>query len=138
MDLRKILVVEDQEDQLDLFRLFLESLGYSHILLARNGIEALRILEAQNGEIELMLLNWAMPHMDGITLLRHLAGSYRPMLGVIMESGYPDADYIRQFFRLGTETLLPIDYLVKPFSLDEFGLEIAVAMEYLRQERLRR
>jgi two-component system chemotaxis response regulator CheY len=134
---RGILIVEDDEAQLELFRLLLESMGYSNIYQALDGIEALPILKARGSEIDLILLNWEMPRMDGLALMRHLALHYPLTVGVIMESGYPDNDYKRKFFRLGTNSVVPIDYLVKPFSLEEFQLEIRVAMEYVRRRKLR-
>ena len=134
---RGILIVEDEEAQLELFRLLLESMGYSNIYQALDGIEALPILKARGSEIDLILLNWEMPRMDGLALMRHLAHHSPFTVGVIMESGYPHNDYKREFFRLGTNSVVPIDYLVKPFSLEEFQLEIRVAMEYVRRRKLR-
>jgi CheY-like chemotaxis protein len=135
---RGILIVEDEEGQLQLFRLLLESMGYANIYQAQDGTQALPILKARGNEIDLILLNWEMPRMDGLSLMRHLARHFPHTVGVIMESGYPNNDFKREFFRLGTDTVVPIDYLVKPFSLEEFQLEIKVAMEYMRRRKLRR
>jgi two-component system chemotaxis response regulator CheY len=132
-----ILIVEDEEELRELFRILLESMGYRNIHLAENGTAALPILEAQGSRIDLILLNWEMPRMDGLALMRHLAHSYPHPVGVIMESGYPHNDFKREFFRLGTDSVVPIDYLVKPFHIDEFELEIRVAMEYVRRRKLR-
>jgi CheY-like chemotaxis protein len=134
---RGILIVEDYEDQLDLFRIVLESLGYNNIYQAQDGFEALPILKAHGNEIDLIVLNWDMPRMDGLALMRHLAHSYPHTVGVLMESGYPHNEYKREFFKLGTNSVLPIDYLVKPFPLDEFALEVRVAMEFVRRRKLR-
>jgi CheY-like chemotaxis protein len=134
---RGILIVEDEEAQLELFRILLESIGYSNIYQARDGTEALPILKARGNEIDLILLNWEMPRMDGLTLMRHLANHYPHTVGVLMESGYPHNEFKREFFKLGTNSVLPIDYLVKPFLLDEFALEVRVAMEYVRRRKLR-
>jgi two-component system, chemotaxis family, chemotaxis protein CheY len=134
---RGILIVEDEEAQLELFRLVLESLGYNNIYQAQDGTEALPILKARGNEIDLIVLNWEMPRMDGLTLMRHLAHSYPHTVGVLMESGYPHNEFKREFFKLGTNSVLPIDYLVKPFLLDEFALEVRVAMEFVRRRKLR-
>jgi CheY-like chemotaxis protein len=132
-----ILIVEDVEELRELFRILLQSMGYRNIHLAENGAAALPILETQGGAIDLILLNWEMPRMDGPALMRHLAQSYTHPVGVIMESGYPHNDFKREFFRLGTDSVVPIDYLVKPFLIEEFELEIRVAMEYVRRRKLR-
>jgi CheY-like chemotaxis protein len=135
---RGILIVEDDEAQLELFRLLLEQMGYSNILLAQNGNEALPILKARGGDIDLILLNWAMPGMDGLTMMQQLGASGFPhIIGVIMESGSPDTLYKNEFFSLGTNSILPIDYLVKPFLLEDFDLEIRVGMEFVRKRKLR-
>jgi hypothetical protein len=55
-----------------------------------------------------------------------------------MESGYPPNDFKREFFRLGTNSVVPISYPVKSVSLREFELAIRVAMEYMRARKLRR
>ena len=133
-----ILIVEDEEDLRDLFRILLESMGYRNIYQAEDGAAALPILKAHGSGIDLILLNWEMPRMDGLALMRHLAHSYPHTVGVIMESGYPHNDFKREFFRLGTDSVVPIDYLVKPFAVAEFELEIRVAMEYMRTRKLRR
>ncbi len=134
---RGILIVEDEECQLGLFRLLLQRMGYSNIHLAQDGTAALPILQARGQEIDLILLNLQMPKMNGLTLMRHLAHHYPHTVGVIMESGYPDHSYKREFFRLGTSLVVPIDYLDKPFPLEEFRLEVRVAMEFMRRLRLR-
>jgi CheY-like chemotaxis protein len=134
---RGILIVEDEEAQLELFRIVLESMGYNNIYQAQDGTEALPILKARGNEIDLIVLNWEMPRMDGLTLMRHLAHNYPHTVGVLMESGYPHNEFKREFFKLGTNSVLPIDYLVKPFLLDEFALEVRVAMEFVRRRKLR-
>ena len=110
---------------------------YHNIYLAEDGTAALPILKARGRGIDLILLNWEMPRMDGLSFMRHLAHSCTQTVGVIMESGYPHNDFKREFFRLGTDAVVPIDYLVKPFPLQEFELEIRVAMEYVRRRKLR-
>lgn len=132
---RGILIVEDEECQREMFRVLLESFGYSNLYLAQDGVEALQILEAQGGLIDLVLLNWEMPRMGGLEVMRHLVGHYHHPLGVILESGYPYNDYKREFFELRSHSVIPIDYLVKPFPLKELELEIRVAMEYIGKKK---
>ena len=134
---RGILIVEDEECQRELFRLLLEFFGYSNLYLAQDGVEAVQILEGQSGLIELVLLNWEMPRMGGLEVMRHLVGHYHHPLGVILESGYPYNDYKREFFKLRSHSVIPIDYLVKPFPLKELELEIRVAMEYIGKRKRR-
>jgi CheY-like chemotaxis protein len=135
---RGILVVEDEECQRKLFRVLLEQMGYCNIQVAQDGSQALPILQARGSEIDLILLNYRMPRMNGLELMRHLADHSPHTVAVIMVSGDPDPECRREFFRLGTSSVAPIDYVDKPFRLEEFRLEVRVAMEYMHRRRLRR
>jgi CheY-like chemotaxis protein len=114
---------------LGMFQIILQSIGYEKILSARNGVEALPVLQSHGNSIDLILLNWLMPKMDGITLLRLLAQEYPHPVGVLMESGFSDDRHIREFFNSGSDLVLPIDYVAKPFVFEEFKLEVRVAMQ---------
>jgi CheY-like chemotaxis protein len=129
-----ILVVEDDELLLEVLRVILEAMGHKKIALARNGKEALALLEERGSEFDLMLLNLSMPEMDGLTLLGHLKYRQRHPLGVIMTSGYYDTKNKDDFFSLGTDFVLPVDYIEKPFLPEELVLEVSVALEYMRLE----
>src|SRR5258708_33464972 len=74
----RILIVEDNFDLLRLLKARLEIAGY-HISLAQDGLEALAQLEAQLPD--LILLDLAMPRMDGYTFLEELA-QRRPALSL--------------------------------------------------------
>lgn len=68
-DMATILLVEDDEATLHAFSLLLEHAGYQ-VILARNGQEALaKILEIA---VDLVITDWSMPGMDGVTLCRAL------------------------------------------------------------------
>lgn len=61
-DCRKILVVDDAEDNRTLMRLYLESQGFE-IATAANGRDAVEAVMAQR--FDLILMDIQMPHMDG-------------------------------------------------------------------------
>jgi CheY-like chemotaxis protein len=65
---RKILIVEDHDDNRDLLRLYLELCGYQHIREASHGQEALEL--AQQDCPDLILMDIQMPVMDGLTATR--------------------------------------------------------------------
>jgi two-component system, NtrC family, response regulator AtoC len=78
---------------------------------APNGMEAMALLENQS--FDLVLLDIRMPDMDGISLLKYIRGKY-PQASVIMITGYPTIDTAVHSIKLGA-----VDYLVKPFRLDD-------------------
>jgi CheY-like chemotaxis protein len=65
---KTILVVEDQDDARDALSGFLEAKGYG-VSCAQNGLVALHELQAKKPK--LILLDLAMPVMDGYTFLEH-------------------------------------------------------------------
>lgn len=75
-DVRKILkgknVLVDDDDIRNTYALssFLESLGII-VHFAENGLEAIEILQ-ENDEVDLVLMDWMMPEMDGLTALENI------------------------------------------------------------------
>lgn len=65
-----ILLVEDTEDTIDATRIMLENFG-AHVIIARNGFEALQALSTQDPE--LVLCDLRMPQMDGFEFIRELS-----------------------------------------------------------------
>ncbi|WP_446327475.1 response regulator [Burkholderia sp. SR8] len=73
-----ILFVDDDEPTLEMFRWLLEREGYQ-VILARNGLEALTKLSEI--AVDLVITDWSMPDMDGVTLCRTLRSN--PMFGLL-------------------------------------------------------
>ena len=63
----KVLAVEDQPEYLEMLQMVMNGIGHS-IIGAKDGIEALRILEKE--KIDVIMSDVAMPAMDGIELHR--------------------------------------------------------------------
>jgi two-component system cell cycle sensor histidine kinase/response regulator CckA len=96
MDLRgqeTILLVEDEENVRGLVSLVLQSHGYQ-VLVAQDGKDALRVVEAHQGGIDLLLTDVVMPHLGG----RQVAEAIRPRfpeMKVVYMSGYTDDAVVR-------------------------------------------
>jgi EAL domain-containing protein (putative c-di-GMP-specific phosphodiesterase class I)/ActR/RegA family two-component response regulator len=72
MPTQTILLVDDDELQLTLLGMQLANLGYTDVILARGGDEALAQFERHGTEINLIISDLSMPGMDGLVLMRHL------------------------------------------------------------------
>jgi len=83
-----VLVVEDEEVVLKLVRSILERAGYK-VLTARNGVDALRMVEEHREPLHLLLTDVVMPGMSG-RALADAAQSLRQGLRVLFTSGYTD------------------------------------------------
>ncbi len=103
----KILIVDDDQNILRLYKEELEEDGYD-IVTASNGREAMEQFEKE--EPDLVTLDILLPDIDGIKLLRQMKEK-RPRLPVIMSTAY---DYRDDFAVWASEA-----YIVKSADLSE-------------------
>ena len=104
-----ILVVEDAEPLRALTKDFLAASGYT-VLEAANGEDAIRLAQAFEGVIDLLLTDVVMPRMGGQLLVDQMK-QVRPDMRVLYMSGYPN-DGIVQAGVLSNGVAL----LEKPFT----------------------
>ena len=84
---KTILLVEDEIGLLELVREILQQYQY-HVLIATSGVEALRVWDESNGQVDLVLTDMIMPGgMTGTDLAAELIRR-KPGLKVIYASGY--------------------------------------------------
>ena len=108
---KKVLVIDDEPDTLELVKLVLESGGFT-TMLAKNGIEALRLIEAK--EPDLVLLDIMMPDMDGWEVFRKIKEKYSRVPIAILTAKAQDIDRL-----MGLHVLKADDYITKPFGKNE-------------------
>jgi PAS domain S-box-containing protein len=118
---RTILVVEDQPAVRALVRETLEQLGYT-VLEATDGYEALRMLEQDPREIELLLTDVIMPLMNGRELAARLL-SMRPDTKVLYMSGYTDE--VLAFHGFAHPE---ITFIQKPFTNPELAAKVELTL----------
>jgi two-component system response regulator MprA len=102
-----VLVVDDD---LKLLKMLQRTLTYDglHVLTAASGEEALSLVDAHSPN--LLIVDWMMPRMDGITLIRRLrAGEKKAM--VLMLTARDTIENRVEGLESGAD-----DYLVKPFA----------------------
>ena len=126
MDMKRILVAEDQTDIRDLLVLNLQSAGYE-VTPAVDGLTALAMETSRSHD--LLILDWMMPGLDGLELCKTLRmrGINTPILMLTAKS--TELDRV-----LGLE-LGADDYLTKPFSLAELLARVKALLR--RAELLR-
>jgi CheY-like chemotaxis protein len=85
---KKILVVDDEPDTLDMLQSLLSRWGYD-VATARNGVEAL--MRTMKAAPNLLLTDLSMPQMDGVELCRRFKSqrNLRP-IPVLVVTGLPD------------------------------------------------
>jgi two-component system response regulator VicR len=123
-----ILVVDDNEDNANIIRDYLEARGYP-ISVAYGGEEAMKLFETVKPSI--VLLDVMMPGRDGWQVCRDMkASSHGKEMRVIMVTALQDWMDKRQAIETGAD-----DYVEKPFELSKLASVVQRNVAQLHQTR---
>lgn len=100
---KKILVVDDSGSMRNLIVGMLRDGGFTNVIVARGGKEAIAMCEHE--QPDLVLLDIIMPEVNGMDVLRAIAGKTK----IIVVSGVGQDSIIAEAKKLGI-----VGYLVKP------------------------
>lgn len=106
----KILLVDDEKGVIEVCFEMLETLGYE-VAVAYNGMEAIKIMDQEGSNIDLVILDMIMPGMNGpetYDVIRRI----RPDTRVLVSSGYSREDDLKLMMEKGCD-----DYILKPFDV---------------------
>jgi DNA-binding response OmpR family regulator len=127
--MHKILIVDDDPTLVDFLKLLLESEGYE-TRDAADGEGALQ--EIKRFEPEVVLLDYMMPNMDGLDVLRHVSKHYATSF-VVMLTGKGNEEVAVECMKAGA-----VDYVLKPFDNERLISVIRNALRYRESELQRR
>lgn len=122
-----ILIVEDEEAVITYLTSELQFEGYT-VLNATDGPAALATYESHRGQLDLILLDWMLPGLDGLEVLRRIRK--RDDLPVIMMTA---RDYVGDKVA-GLDTGAD-DYITKPFDIEELLARIRVILRHQRGQQ---
>lgn len=133
----KILIAEDDAISSRVLASSVSECGYEPVV-ARDGQEAWAVLDSQknNGEavIQLAILDWQMPRLDGIELCRRIRSQTltpeRACIYIILLTGRGHQEDILRGLRAGAD-----DYLTKPFDQFELQIRLKNGMRVMTQEQ---
>jgi len=117
---KTILIAEDEERMRRILEVNLQD--RYHLLMAKDGEEALQIVKDKEKEIHLLLTDLRMPQLDGLTLLRETK-QIRPELPVVLFTAYGTIESAVHAMKEGA-----FDYLLKPIKMEEVELVIERAL----------
>ena len=121
-DSKKILVVDDDPYILMSLEFLMKKNGFD-VMVARNGTEALEIVEKQVPDI--VLLDIMMPDVDGYAICNHIKGSkkLKEAKVVFMSAKSKESD-IQKGYDLGASL-----YVTKPFSTRQLLKQVQELMK---------
>jgi DNA-binding response OmpR family regulator len=121
---RKVLIVDDDQEMLDALKEGLEKYHETFVVeTALDGQAAIEELKKQN--ISLVVTDLKMPRMDGFTLLAFIMENY-PDIPVIIITGYSTPE-MEKLAREGGA----VGYIAKPFMIEKLAKQV---MTTLRKE----
>jgi DNA-binding NtrC family response regulator len=122
----RILIVDDEPYNLDLLEQELSDRGFA-VERARNGTEALQKTEALRPD--LVLLDYMMPGMSGLDVLRELRNGESDVPVVVM-TAHGSIEVAVEAMKLGA-----YDFVLKPFEPEHIALTVQKALEHGRLRR---
>jgi putative two-component system response regulator len=117
VDTMTILAVDDVDMNLQMIKLMLDTLGELNFLVAKDGRQALDILESTS-EIDIILLDLEMPVMNGYELLSIIKqhDDYRDIPVIVITS---DKAEVNKTLVMGAN-----DFMAKPYNPEELKLRV--------------
>lgn len=124
----KLLLVEDEPTQLLLMQRLLRRAGYT-VETAGNGEEALG--KISTGEFQMLVTDWDMPGMDGVTLCRRVREANLPgYLYVLLLTGHGSTESLVTGLEAGAD-----DYIRKPPNEAELLARLNAGQRIVRLEQ---
>lgn len=117
----RILIVDDEEINLKILRIYLEDKGYE-VVSSFNGEEAINILREE--DVTACICDIRMPKISGIDVLNYVQ-QHKPIVPVIMLTGFIDINTAVSVMRQGAS-----NYLTKPIDAGELIISVEKAIEH--------
>ena len=109
----RVMVVDDSNFSAQLIRSLLHAIGIETVFTCRSAKDGLAFLAERPDRVDLAIIDWVMPGMAGLDMLRAIRSPESPTrkLPVILISGEPLKKRVEQARKAGVH-----DFLVKPLS----------------------
>jgi EAL domain-containing protein (putative c-di-GMP-specific phosphodiesterase class I) len=115
----RVLIVDDEQDNVLLMKRILENAGYVHIMGINDPREVMATI--RNWIPDIVLLDLRMPYMDGITLLKMIRSQENPseFVPILVLTADTERESLKGALNAGAN-----DFLTKPVDMDEFLLRV--------------
>ena len=107
-----IVIAEDDEILRYCTVRLLKELGY-RIIEARDGQEAVELLETCDDPVHLLITNYEMRRMKGVDLARHLKGKHERLSVLLISGAAPEAELDGD-----------IEFMPKPFTQADLAVKV--------------
>ena len=120
-----VMIVDDQQSMRGICKYILTQLGFTNIIEAKSGRDALGKLE--KGTVDLIISDWNMEDIDGLTLLRVIRKHPKTQtMPFIMATGRSDKEQVKEAISFGVN-----NYIIKPFDANTMKKRIEAVIGVL-------
>ena len=120
-----ILVVDDELHVNQMIQGTLMDMGH-RVVCAKDGLEAIRIYKKLKDQIDLVILDYMMPIMDGAEVFDELR-FINPKVAVVLSSGFTEHDSLKIMLAKGLRGFIP-----KPFNREKLLLQVRTTLDSLK------
>ena len=124
------MIVDDEDFVTLLAQRVLTDEGY-RVVTARDGFQALDIYKKIQDQIELVILDFTMPIMDGAEVFSELR-MINPQVPVVLSSGFTEQDKLKWMLAKGLRGFIP-----KPYTQQKLLLQVRSTLDAMKSERPR-
>jgi two-component system chemotaxis response regulator CheY len=119
----KVLLVDDSKMMRGILKKILTELGGVEFVEAGDGVQAMEVLAATSGGFQLILIDWNMPNMDGITLVGKIRTTDKatPLIMVTTEA---EKTRIMEAIKAGVN-----NYVLKPFTPESLMEKVKLTLK---------
>jgi CheY-like chemotaxis protein len=126
--LELILLVDDEDFVTMLAQRVLADAGY-RVVTAGDGFQALELYRKLSGEVDLVILDFTMPVMDGADVFNELL-QLDPKAPVVLSSGFAEQERLRGMLARGLRGFIP-----KPYTQEKLLAQIRSTLDALKAEK---
>jgi CheY-like chemotaxis protein len=123
-----VMIVDDEDFVTMLAQRVLADEGY-RVVTARDGFQAIEIYRKLRDQIELIILDFTMPVMDGSDVFHELL-QINPQVPVVLSSGFAEQERLRAMLAKGMRGFIP-----KPYSQQKLLTQIRATLDALQAEK---
>ncbi|MCL4677689.1 MAG: response regulator [Alphaproteobacteria bacterium] len=125
----KVLIVDDHMLMRSMVENYCVGLGITQIKECSGGQQALTLARSQ--DYDLILMDWGMPDMPGVEVLKKLRADKRfDKTAIVMVTAESEDSRLLEALEAGATS-----YLVKPFTQEEFEKKVRNTLEWLVKQR---
>ncbi len=116
----KVLIIDDASESRNMLKSMLTEIGITQVFEAGDGREGLKFIDTAFDYIDIVLCDWNMPNMNGMSLLKQLR-SVDNKFPFMMITGRGDIDSVSEAKGAGVS-----GYMLKPFSIVQLETKLRI------------